>query len=85
MRARFLGQSAGVKRKIVCLMACAEMGKFAEAQMAAQQALDFANAAKMRELEPIRQRLALYKNHRPWRENFRATNAPVKTHGLREP
>ena len=66
-------------------MACAEMGKFAEAQMAAQQALDFANAAKMRELEPIRQRLALYKNHRPWRENFRATNAPVKTHGLREP
>jgi len=59
-------------------MACAEMGKFAEAQMAAQQALDLGNAAKMQGVEPIRQRLELYKNHQPWRENFRATNAPAK-------
>jgi Flp pilus assembly protein TadD len=59
-------------------MACAEMGKFDDAQMAAQQALDVAAASKMKGLEPIQQRLALYKNHRPWRESFRATNAPAK-------
>jgi hypothetical protein len=27
---------------------------------------------------PMQQRLALYQNQRPWRESFRATNAPVK-------
>jgi tetratricopeptide (TPR) repeat protein len=62
-------------------MACAEMGKFDEAQMAAQQALDLVNAVKMQGLEPIRLRLELYKNHQPWRESFRATNVPVKIGG----
>ncbi len=59
-------------------MACAEMGKFDEAQLAAQRALDLAKAAKMKNLEPIEQRLELYQKHRPWRESFRATNAPAK-------
>jgi tetratricopeptide (TPR) repeat protein len=57
-------------------MACAEMGKFDEAQMAARQALDLGTAARMNNLEPIQQRLELYKNHQPWRETFRATNNP---------
>ena len=59
-------------------MACAEMGKFDEAQMAAQSALEVARALKMSQLEPIQQRLELYKNHQPWRESFGATNAPAK-------
>ena len=59
-------------------MACAEMGKFEEAQISAQSALDVAHALKMSRLEPIQQRLELYKNHQPWRESFGATNAPAK-------
>jgi tetratricopeptide (TPR) repeat protein len=57
-------------------MACAEVGRFDEAQQATQAAIDLANAAKMEKLEPLQQRLELYKNHQPWRESFRATNAP---------
>lgn len=59
-------------------MACAEMGKFDAAQLAAQTAIDTATALKMTGLEPIRQRLELYKNHQPWRESFGHTNAPGK-------
>ncbi len=59
-------------------MACAEMGKFADAEMAAQTALDTASALKLKNLEPIQQRLELYKKHEPWRESFGATNAPAK-------
>ena len=59
-------------------MACAELGKFDDAQMAAQTALDTANALKLKNLKPIQQRLELYKNQQPWRESFGATNAPVK-------
>jgi tetratricopeptide (TPR) repeat protein len=59
-------------------MACAELGKFDDAQMAAQTALDTANALKLKNLEPIQTRLALYKNHQPWRESFGATNAPAR-------
>ncbi len=59
-------------------MACAEVGRFDEAQQAAQQALDLAKAARMKKLEPIQQRLQLYQNHQPWRESFLATNAPPK-------
>jgi tetratricopeptide (TPR) repeat protein len=58
-------------------MACAEIGRYDEAQQAAQAAIDLANAAKMKKLEPLQQRLELYKNHQPWRESFRATNAPA--------
>ncbi len=59
-------------------MACAELGKFDDAQMAAQTALDTASALKLKNLEPIQQRLELYKKHEPWRESFGATNAPAK-------
>ncbi len=59
-------------------MACAELGKFDEAQMAAQSALEVAAALKLNKIEPIQQRIELYKNHQPWRESFRATNAPAK-------
>ena len=57
-------------------MACAEVGRFDEAQQAVQAAIDLATAARMKKLEPLQQRLELYKNHQPWRESFRATNAP---------
>ena len=59
-------------------MACAENGDFTNAQLCAQHALDLAAAAKLKNTEQISQRLALYKNHQPWRESFRATNAPGK-------
>ena len=59
-------------------MACAETGDFANAQEAAQRAIDLATAAQMKKLQPLQQRLQLYKNHLPWRESFLATNAPVK-------
>jgi len=59
-------------------MACAEVGRFDEAQQAARRALDLATAAKMKKLDPLRQRLQLYQNHQPWRESFLATNAPPK-------
>jgi tetratricopeptide (TPR) repeat protein len=57
-------------------MAFAENGDFTNAQNCAQNALDLANNAKMTKLEPIQQRLELYKKHQPWRESFLATNAP---------
>ena len=59
-------------------MACAETGDFTNALEVTQRAIDLATAARMKKLEPLQQRLELYKNHRPWRESFRATNAPAK-------
>ena len=59
-------------------MACAETGDFTNAQEVTQRAIDLATAAQMKKLEPLQQRLQLYKNHQPWRESFLATNAPVK-------
>ncbi len=59
-------------------MACAETGDFTNAQEVTQRAIDLATAARMKKLEPLQQRLQLYKNHQPWRESFLATNAPVK-------
>jgi tetratricopeptide (TPR) repeat protein len=59
-------------------MACAETGDFTNALEVTQRALDLATAAKMKKLEPLQQRLELYKNHQPWRESFLATNPPVK-------
>jgi tetratricopeptide (TPR) repeat protein len=59
-------------------MACAEMGKFAEAQTAAQRALEVAAALKISGTEQIQKRLELYTNRQPWRESFGATNMPVK-------
>jgi tetratricopeptide (TPR) repeat protein len=59
-------------------MACAESGDFTNAQNLTQRALELATAARMKNLESLRQRLQLYQNHQPWRESFRFTNAPVK-------
>jgi tetratricopeptide (TPR) repeat protein len=59
-------------------MACAETGDFTNALEETQMAIDLATAAKMKKLEPLQQRLELYKNHRPWRESFEATNPPTK-------
>jgi tetratricopeptide (TPR) repeat protein len=59
-------------------MACAETGDFTNAQEVTQRAIDLATAAQMKKLEPLQQRLELYKNHQPWRESFLATNAPAK-------
>lgn len=57
-------------------MALAANGDFTNAAVCAQNALDLANAARMKKLEPIQQRLELYQKHQPWRESYRATNAP---------
>jgi hypothetical protein len=43
-----------------------------------QRAFDLAKAVKLKNLEPMQQRLQLYKNHQPWRESFRATNPPPR-------
>jgi tetratricopeptide (TPR) repeat protein len=59
-------------------MACAETGDFTNALEVTQRAIDLATAAQMKKLEPLQQRLQLYKNHQPWRESFLATNAPCK-------
>jgi hypothetical protein len=59
-------------------MALAATGDFTNAQTCAQNALDVAAAAQMKNLGPLKSRLALYQNHQPWRESFLATNAPVK-------
>jgi len=59
-------------------MACAETGDFTNALEVTQRALDLAIAAQMKKLEPLQQRLELYKNHQPWRESFLATNPPPK-------
>jgi tetratricopeptide (TPR) repeat protein len=59
-------------------MACAETGDFTNAAEVTQKAFDLASAAKLKKIEPIQQRLELYKNHQPWRESFLATdNAAV--------
>ena len=55
-------------------MACAETGDFTNAQEVTQRAIDLAMAAQMKKLEPLQQRLQLYKKHQPWRESFLATN-----------
>jgi tetratricopeptide (TPR) repeat protein len=59
-------------------MACAETGDFTNAQEVTQRAIDLATAVQMKNLEPLQQRLQLYKNHQPWRESFLATNLPPK-------
>ena len=51
-------------------MAYAETGDFTSAQTCAQNALDLATAAQMKNLEPLKARLELYKKHQPWRESF---------------
>jgi len=57
-------------------MACAETGDFTNAEICAQNALDEATALRLASTNEIQQRLELYRHHQPWRESFRATNAP---------
>jgi protein O-mannosyl-transferase len=59
-------------------MAFAENGDFTNAVNCAQNALTLANAVQMKNTGPLQTRLKLYQNQQPWRESFRATNAPVK-------
>jgi len=66
-------------------MACAETGDFAEAQAVAQKALDLAQARNVKNLDGLRQRLQCYKKHQPWRESFRATNAPPQLFPEKQP
>lgn len=57
-------------------MAFAETGDFSNAQMCAQNAITLATAAQMTHLAELRRRLELYEKRQPWRESFRASNAP---------
>jgi len=57
-------------------MAYAETGNFTNAAACAQNALELAENAKMKAAGAIQKRSELYKNKQPWRESFRATNAP---------
>jgi tetratricopeptide (TPR) repeat protein len=59
-------------------MALAASGDFTNAATCAQNALQLAAAAQMKNTEPIRQRLELYHKNQPWRESFLATNGPAK-------
>jgi len=58
-------------------MACAENQDFANAIACAQKAIELAETAQMQNTEPLKSRLALYQSRQPWRESFRATNAPA--------
>ena len=58
-------------------MAYAELGRFADAQNAAQDALTVSRAyGDTNDVPVIEQRLDLYKKNLPFRQSF--TNAPVK-------
>jgi tetratricopeptide (TPR) repeat protein len=56
-------------------MAYAETGQFDEAQQAVQKAITLTAAGKVKNLESFQQRLEFYRDHKPWRESFLATNA----------
>jgi protein O-mannosyl-transferase len=58
-------------------MAYAATDDFTNAQSSALNAADLAAAANLKDLPAIRQRLELYQRGQPWRESFRATNAPA--------
>lgn len=58
-------------------MAFAETGDFSNAVTCAQNALDLAGTSGLEDPGFFRQRLELYKTRQPWRESFRATNAPA--------
>jgi hypothetical protein len=52
-------------------MACAELGKFDDAQNAAQAALQLGRAnGATNEIAALQQRLQLYQNHQPFRRSF---------------
>jgi len=60
-------------------MACAELGRFEEAQALVQKAMEIPVVAKNQNLGLLHQRLESYRNHQPWRESFLATNSALKT------
>jgi tetratricopeptide (TPR) repeat protein len=61
----------------VLAMACAEQGRFDDAQKAAQEALRLIKDSGLtNDATVVQRRFQLYQNHQPWRESFRATNAP---------
>jgi tetratricopeptide (TPR) repeat protein len=56
-------------------MACAETGRFDDAQEAIERAIKIATAAGIKQdVASLQQRLWLYQNHQPWRESFLSTN-----------
>jgi len=57
-------------------MAFAETGDFTNAIQTAQSAINTATAAGVTNIEPLKQRLDLYRNRQPWRESFLSTNPP---------
>jgi hypothetical protein len=57
-------------------MACAETGDFGRASASAGEAIQLAETTGL-DPAPLQQRLASYQNRQPWRESFRATNAPA--------
>ncbi len=59
-------------------MACAENHDFTNAIASVQKALELAGAEQVRDTGPLKARLALYQDRQPWRESFRATNAPAR-------
>ena len=58
-------------------MACAENRDFTNAVVCAQKAVELAESAQVPDVAALKARLALYQNSQPWRESFRATNAPA--------
>lgn len=59
-------------------MAFAATGDFTNAVICAQNALNFAPAANLKDTAPLQQRLQLYQAHQPWLESFASTNTPEK-------
>jgi cytochrome c-type biogenesis protein CcmH/NrfG len=56
-------------------MACAETGRFDDAQEAIERAINIATATGMKQdVASMQQRLRLYQNHQPWHESFLSTN-----------
>jgi tetratricopeptide (TPR) repeat protein len=59
-------------------MAYAETGRFDEAQKTAQAAIDLATGANAGQLDALRERLARYQNHQPWRQSFQSNSRAPK-------
>jgi tetratricopeptide (TPR) repeat protein len=57
-------------------MAFAANGDFSNAVVCAQNALEFTPANNRKDAQSIQERLELYQKQQPWRQSFRATNAP---------
>jgi tetratricopeptide (TPR) repeat protein len=61
-------------------MACAELGRFDEAQKAAQEALRLAAAnGSTNDIALMQQRLQLYQNHQPFRQSFAGASSVETT------